>query len=148
MGFRLKRKNSNGEESKDKSKQAKQESNDDKEIASLIEDAKNKILQNQLSEALHDLGKVLVVRPNNIDALVQRGEIYRRQRKLEDALIDLNKALAISPDDYPALCARGDVYREQGKFEDALVDLNKVVTMAIAATKGHALLVRGELYQQ
>ncbi len=59
--------------------------------------------------AIEDFDKVLVIEPNNVEALVSRGDAFAQLGDLGRAMADLNRAVALAPDQPTVLLARGQV---------------------------------------
>lgn len=66
---------------------------------------------------------------NNIDALMNKGVIYRRTNRFNDALQTYNEALLKSPFNDKLLNARADVHRMLGNFNEALIDITKAIEL-------------------
>ena len=57
--------------------------------------------------AIEDFDKVLVIEPDNVEALVSRGDAFAQLGDLGRAMADLNRAVALAPDKPTVLLARG-----------------------------------------
>ena len=63
-----------------------------------------------LDKALPDFNKSLEIKPGYVDALVNRGSVYRMQNLPRLAIIDYNKALSIDSNSVLAISDRGNAY--------------------------------------
>ena len=69
-------------------------------INNLIEQAKDKVNQNDFDSALTLLNKALDAEPNHVDAIYERGVIYTNKKQLDLALFDFNRLVELVPN-YP-----------------------------------------------
>ena len=76
------------------------------------------------------LDELLVKYPDNLQALIMRGEYYRRSGQLESAFKDFDKALEIDPSNTQALLGRVVINLHQRQFEPAAEDLAKLEKVA------------------
>jgi tetratricopeptide (TPR) repeat protein len=72
--------------------------------------------------AIEDFDKVLVIEPDNVEALVSRGDAFGQLGDLGRAMADLNRAVALAPDKPTALLARGQVESRRGNLAGAARD--------------------------
>jgi len=72
--------------------------------------------------AVEDFDKVLVIEPDNVEALVSRGDAFAQLGDLGRAMADLNRAVALAPDKPPVLLARGQVESRRGNLAGAARD--------------------------
>jgi len=108
-------------------------------IASYIE--KNKLI---IDSIVAGYTETLRIKPDDIDALFNRGLAYSKNRDFDLAIADYNEALRIEPDNYKVLFERGFTYIEKGDFDLAIADYNDV--LKIKPDDGDALLSRGYAY--
>ena len=60
-------------------------------------------IDNNEEDAVEEFSIALGLDPENVDALVARGELFLRHGEFEDAMEDLNKAIELDPDnDHPS----------------------------------------------
>lgn len=72
--------------------------------------------------AIEDFDKVLVIEPDNVEALVSRGDAFGQLGDLGRAMADLNRAVALAPDKPAALVARGQIESRRGNLAGAARD--------------------------
>jgi tetratricopeptide (TPR) repeat protein len=72
--------------------------------------------------AIEDFDKVLVIEPDNVGALVSRGDAFGQLGDLGRAMADLNRAVALAPDKPTALLARGQIESRRGNLDGAARD--------------------------
>lgn len=94
-----------------------------RQIALLLEQS------GQTDEAVRVLGTL----PNNVEAQIQIGDIYRKQEKFKEALYAYNKAFELAGDPVPQkywdlIFARGMTYERLKKWDDAERDLKLALT--------------------
>ena len=72
--------------------------------------------------AVEDFDKVLVIEPDNVEALVSRGDAFAQLGDLGRAMADLNRAVALAPGKPTVLLARGQVESRRGNLAGAARD--------------------------
>jgi tetratricopeptide (TPR) repeat protein len=72
--------------------------------------------------AIEDFDKVLVIEPDNVEALVSRGDAFTQLGDLGRAMADLNRAVALAPDKPTVLVTRGQVESRRGDLAGAVRD--------------------------
>lgn len=72
--------------------------------------------------AIEDFDKVLVIEPDNVDALVSRGDAFAQLGDLGRAMADLNRAVALAPDKPTVLVTRGQIESRRGNLAGAARD--------------------------
>ena len=72
--------------------------------------------------AVEDFDKVLVIEPDNVEALVSRGDAFAQLGDLGRAMADLNRAVALAPDKPTVLVTRGQVESRRGNLAGAARD--------------------------
>ena len=72
--------------------------------------------------AIEDFDKVLVIEPDNVEALVSRGDAFGQLGDLGRAMADLNRAVALAPDRPTVLLARGQIESRRGNLAGAARD--------------------------
>ena len=85
-------------------------------------------------KALESLDKVLMERPDDAQALSDRGGILYALRRLEGAVASYDHALAVQPDHVEALSNRGGILHALARYEEALVNCDQALTLE----PGHA----------
>jgi tetratricopeptide (TPR) repeat protein/nucleoside phosphorylase len=91
-----------------------------------------------------ELGSVLQIDPENVNALVSRAELKRLGGHPEEALKDLNQAVRYDPHSFAALLNRGETYRILNLPDAALKDLN--AALEIVPNDISVLAVRGAVF--
>lgn len=85
--------------------------------------------KNDLEAAVQNLTKALELRPDYLQALTARAEIYVEQKNFELAAADLNKVILAAPDNLQAHYLLGTVYMQQKNFNAAIEEFKKVLAV-------------------
>jgi tetratricopeptide (TPR) repeat protein len=72
--------------------------------------------------AIEDFDKVLVIEPDNVDALVSRGDAFAQLGDFGRAMADLNRAVTLAPHKPTVLVTRGQVESRRGNLAGAARD--------------------------
>jgi tetratricopeptide (TPR) repeat protein len=80
-------------------------------------------------EALATVDRSLALRPDNIDALINRGYYLLSLSRYQEALATLDRALVLAPDDATALLNRGLVLEYLGRYDDALATYERSLAL-------------------
>ncbi len=78
----------------------------------------------EYDRAIADFDKVLDLAPNNVDALIRRGDAAGQMGDFGRSIADLDRAVAVAPDNAQAYVIRGLTNGRRGKNELALTDYN------------------------
>lgn len=109
------------------------------------------------SRAIADFDKVLDLQPDNVDALILRGDSYSQLTQAGRALADLNRAVANAPDNPQAFLYRGLAQGRRGEDKLALADYDRALFLepqyvdalvnraAVHASLGRAVNAIGDL---
>ena len=81
--------------------------------------------QGRYNDALVAYNWSLELRPDNLDALGNRGAAYGHLGRYDEALADFNRSLELRPDDPVALYNRGTAYAHLRRYDEALADFNR-----------------------
>ena len=81
------------------------------------------------TRAIADFDKVLELQPDNIDALILRGDAYSQLGQAGRALVDLNRAVADAPDNAQAVLHRGVAQGRRGEDRLALADYDQAIKL-------------------
>jgi tetratricopeptide (TPR) repeat protein len=81
------------------------------------------------TRAIGDFDKVLNLQPNNVDALILRGDSYSQLGQVGQALADLNRAVADAPDNPQAFLYRGLAQGRRGEDKLALADYDEAIKL-------------------
>ena len=80
--------------------------------------------------AILDFDKVLELQPDNIEALIRRGDAYSQLGQGGRAMVDLNRAVAMAPDKAEAFLYRGVTQGRRGEDKLALADYDQALKLA------------------
>lgn len=86
--------------------------------------------------------QVLKQDPNNVSALIERGNAYREKGDFTNALADHNKAVELGPSSARAYLGRGMDYLALNQYEKALEDFNRTIGLNPELSEAYAR--RGE----
>jgi tetratricopeptide (TPR) repeat protein len=88
-------------------------------------------LKDQNDDALRLCERALKLDPNCVDALFQRGEIFRYTRhELDRAIRDFDKAISIDPKHVNSISSRGKAYSDREEYARAVEDFNRAVELS------------------
>ena len=88
----------------------------------------------------------MIIEPNNVFGLLDRGHVQRISGRFNEALKDFNKALQIEPNNAFVFRQRGDIYRQIDRFNEALQDFDKA--LQIEPDNAYVLSRKGADQQQ
>ena len=74
--------------------------------------------------AIEDFNKVLVLEPDNVQALIRRGDAYSQLGESARALVDLERAISLAPQSTQAYFYRGLAHSRMNMSVAALADYN------------------------
>jgi len=80
-----------------------------------------------VKEAINSFSEVLRLQPDNLDALLIRGEVYEREGNNDLALVDYEASLRINPENAFALKKRSIIYFKKGEYEKAAERFTKAI---------------------
>lgn len=78
-------------------------------------------------EAVGYLDRVLAIEPDNVDALLKKGEALSYLGRYEEELQNYDRVLAIEPDNVDALFNKGGALLDLGKYEEAIEYFDRVL---------------------
>jgi tetratricopeptide (TPR) repeat protein len=81
------------------------------------------------TRAIADFDKVLDLQPDNVDALILRGDSYSQLGQTGRALADLNRAVTEAPDNAQAFLFRGLAQGRRGEDRLALADYDQAIKL-------------------
>jgi len=96
--------------------------------------------------AIEDFDKVLILEPDNVDALIARGNAYSQIGDNGRAIADLGRAVALAPGNPQAYLVRGLAYARRGDPARALRDYDKA--LQIEPRFAAALANRAAIYAE
>jgi tetratricopeptide (TPR) repeat protein len=93
-----------------------------------------------------DLNQALLLRPNDIEALIHRALAFSYTNAIDYALEDYSQVIRLAPTSIVAYLWRGGLLQELHEYEQALADFNQAIQLEPnSATAYHA---RGNLYKK
>ena len=98
---------------------------------------------NDPEKAIADFTMCISLRPDLVNAYIQRGTLYYKQNKKDLALADFNQALTIDSKNAQTYLKRGNIYFDKGAFDLALIDFEKATDLGISDAS--VLLVIGNI---
>lgn len=96
--------------------------------------------------AIAEFTEAIRLKPNFVEALINRGAAYRQKREYDLASADYENALRQRPNESAALVGRGRVHHEKGAVDHAISDYT--AALKINAKDAMAYRLRGEAYFQ
>lgn len=99
----------------------------------------------KLNPALEDLNKAIEVKPDLVDAYIERGMVFVQARRFDDAIGDLTRAIEIDPQNVKAYAMRASAKLQAEANDDALSDVNQA--LQLATNDSLALRIRGNVYE-
>lgn len=79
--------------------------------------------------SIEDLTEMINSNPNNADAYLNRGNIYRKSDDHEKAIADYSKAIELNPKNSVACNNRGLVYYKMKNYKSAMKDYNQAIKL-------------------
>ncbi len=79
--------------------------------------------------ALNFLTRALSLKPDYVDALNNRGNVFNELWRLEEALQDYNKVLTLKPNNADTFNNRGVILEKLRRFDEALSDYDKAIQL-------------------
>jgi tetratricopeptide (TPR) repeat protein len=111
----------------------------------------------KLNPALEDLNKVIELKPELVDAYVERGIVFTQARRFDDAIGDLNRAIELDPSNAKAYAMRATARFQTGGAAGADATVNAEINDAalndanqalqLAPNDPVALSIRGGIYE-
>ena len=98
----------------------------------------------RLSGAIEDFTRALAISPDNLEALMARGDAYGRSGEFARSLADLNRVIVLAPDNAGAHVLRGLVNSRRGDSQSAATDYD--AALALDPRNMDALVNRAALY--
>ena len=84
--------------------------------------------------------KVILIKPDYLEAHLNLGAVYRAQGNYEDAAKEYKEAIRIDPDDSMVHYNLGDIYYKQGKTDQAIFQFKEVVRINPQDAEVHNIL--------
>lgn len=94
--------------------------------------------------AIQDFDRVLVLVPDNVEALISRGDAFTHLGDFGRGMADLDRAIALSPQNAYAHLVRGLAYARRGDAQAAMSDYD--TTLKYDPRNVYALVNRAALY--
>ena len=82
---------------------------------------------NRLEEEIRRYDKLILNKPDDVEAYFNRGLLFFQLRQLEEAIKNYNKAIQIKPNYAEAFNNRGIAFQELGQLETAIENYNKAI---------------------
>lgn len=99
-------------------------------------------------QAINSFTTALQLKPDWVEAYLNRGQAYAQKDDYDQALSDFNAVLRINPEDVRALLHRGEVFLSQNQVEKAIEDIDQVFLLDPAfAKKQHNPNIADVYYQ-
>ena len=102
--------------------------------------------ENSLRDALAGYDRILAENPENVEALIKRGDILQRLHRYGDAVHSYNRALEMQPKNMDALNRRGNAFLALDRHEEALESYDRA--LETAPHSAVLLFNRGNVVQQ
>lgn len=93
----------------------------------LLQQGNALFLKKEYKEAAAAYSKVLALKPDFIEALINRGYSHERLGLPDKAILDYSAVIALKPGDPYAYFLRGNTFHEQGGFVRAVEDYTKAI---------------------
>ena len=90
-----------------------------------------------LDEAIKAFKKVILLKPNHVNAYYNMGNVLKDQGKLDEAIEAYNKAISLKPDDSDVYYNMGNVLQDQGKLDEAIEAYNKAISLKPDYAQAH-----------
>jgi tetratricopeptide (TPR) repeat protein len=98
------------------------------------------VVQSRLGKkdtALASYDRALMLRPDSVEALSNRGNTLKQLKRFEEALASYDRALMLRPDFAEALYNRGNALRELNWFEEALASYDRALKVRPNYAEAH-----------
>ncbi|MCM1321761.1 MAG: tetratricopeptide repeat protein [Bacteroides sp.] len=117
-------------------------------INTTISRAKSAVIAHDFETASRLFRSVLKKDPNNIDVLLQLGDVYVRAGQDNKALQTYKTINTIDPQNFEAFDSLGGIYRRLGKYEESIAVLERALTLgknaaAVYYNLGHTYKLMG-----
>src|SRR4029078_8888682 len=89
--------------------------------------------------------KLIELKPDLIEAYVERGMVFTQVRRFDDAIGDLTRAIEIDPKNVKAYLMRAEARLQAEANDDALSDVNEA--LEIANNDRLSFGIRGQIYE-
>jgi predicted O-linked N-acetylglucosamine transferase (SPINDLY family) len=99
----------------------------------------------QLQESLDQFDKLLLLQPNHVIALNERGSVLGAMKEADAALVSIDKALVLDPNHAEAHLHRGNLCGELKRYEEAIASYDKA--LALRPNLAAACLGRGNVFR-
>jgi tetratricopeptide (TPR) repeat protein len=83
--------------------------------------------KNKFDDALAAVDKMIGQSPEDANALILQGEIFREMGKPDEALKSFDEATKLAPQSPGPYQNRGEIYREKGEYDKAIQEFTKVI---------------------
>ncbi len=100
---------------------------------------------NSFKEAIADFDAALELKPDLVEAFVERGVLFANNRRYDDAIGDYTRAIQMDPKQAKAYAMRAEAKLKSDAIDDALIDVNQALLLSIGDPL--ALRIRGNIYE-
>ncbi len=83
----------------------------------------------RIDESLREFQTAVIIRPDDAQALFNRGSLFFKLGRLDDAIADFDRAIARNPSYIKAYNNRGVAFLKKGSYREALRDFDEVLTL-------------------
>ena len=105
--------------------------------------------QEEYTEAINDLHRVIELKPFESEAHLMLGLAYMKKGDIDEAVASLNRAIELDPKLADAYSYRSELYRLKGMIEDAIEDASRAIELGGSEpTIGRAYTVRAKAYRE
>src|SRR6185312_16395276 len=94
------------------------------------------------NQAVDDLNKLIELKPDLIEAYVERGMVFTQVRRFDDAIGDLTRAIEIANNDPLSLRIRGQIYEALARSDEAIADYRNALVQDPFQTESRDALQR------
>ena len=98
----------------------------------------------KMQESITQFDKLLLLRPQHVVALNERGAVLAAMRQYDAALASIDKALALNVNYAEAQLNKGNVFSEQGRYDEAIAAYDNA--LALDSNIANAWLGRGNVF--
>jgi lipoprotein NlpI len=110
---------------------------DEAEVKTLVDQAREAVVQGKTDKAIESLAKAIEVTPDDIDLFVARGDLYASVRRHTEAVTDFDRALKARPNSGSLLFRRGAARFKAGNVTGSIEDWDRQIKLEPRAEKSH-----------
>ena len=83
----------------------------------------------EYDKAFADFNAVSRIDPQNVNAYLGRGSVYKDRSEYDQAIAEITNAISIDPKSAPALCDRGIALSHKREFGKAITDCDNAIRL-------------------